>query len=567
MKQTQLFKNIDLFVSKALQFYELYKAAAPPYTYVSPGDDEEEDKEVESENAPEQYSELLDLARQVSDEDLSHELILIAEMYKRALEIGGGYNAVNNGVSNLINNYLDDEDDPEQARVEDTLNELVKDLRMRAGGAAALNKPDKPEVIAQLRALKHNLNQKFVQEELKQLEESEMTSEEVGGLSQYEEKAKSTFDPTGGISLEEAQKGKGRGYSFQTKRTPKDWIQSFENEKSRYSSLLLDESNANVKDKIQKLINVLSQLVIATKQKQELSDVLQTAPDEELQKQLSEVQKQIDQLKNSRKTLRDGIRTYNLAKSQKELEDKFNKSRDPREKLLLQQETELYKALSSKDIGKQEEIKLRRILIKSMSGGNMPSGDTLRNMLNKIEVAKSKRKPIEVYRKEEAVRTRAVKESGNLKGQIVELRQKIATQKNEIRKAIIRKLDAEKHSTFQPFLNSIAEAKARNDMPAVEAATKALNTAINTYAENQPGVLNYIENAKQFYAFRDKAEALEKTNIIETPGELPEQMKINILEIVNFGRQLANQYKGQKVYSTILNSVAKIVKTLEERIQ
>ena len=47
--------------------------------------------------------------------------------------------------------YLEDEDNPEQAAIEDLLNNVSKDLRQRAGGAIQLNKPDNPAIMAQLK--------------------------------------------------------------------------------------------------------------------------------------------------------------------------------------------------------------------------------------------------------------------------------------------------------------------------------------------------------------------------------------------------------------------------------
>ncbi len=217
---SELIKKIKAFHKNASFSYLTTLGQAG---YSMPDDPEDEDTGTGATDLG-LYNRIEDAARQISNSDVLSEVLLIAELYKKALTIGGGFNLVNKAISNLVN-MLDDEDDEEQMAVEDLMNELSKDLRARA---KATPLGDSDEAIRELQNVKKELNARLISEDL----EGDEPGAYEAGLSQYQEGAEGVFDPTGGVS-QEVGKAKGRGYHVTT-RSYKDWVQSYENELQRY---------------------------------------------------------------------------------------------------------------------------------------------------------------------------------------------------------------------------------------------------------------------------------------------------------------------------------------------
>ena len=107
----------------------------------------------------------------------------------------------------------------------------------------------------------------------------EPLKQEVDDLSKFEDTAVPTFDPTGGMGKDEAQKGSGRGYSVKTVKSLKDWVEHYKQEKARYEEELNQPLHRVLKPKIDKMTNVLSQLIKLIPVASQLQKELLSDPD------------------------------------------------------------------------------------------------------------------------------------------------------------------------------------------------------------------------------------------------------------------------------------------------
>lgn len=572
-KISKLLQITDLFYKKAAFQYRLTKAAQTGGYYMP---DEEEDEGSEEESVSNKnsnlplYDRIIEESNRLRDRDLSQELQLIGEMYKKAVELGAGYSTINNGISNLLNMYMDDEDNPEYEDVEALLNEIVKDLRARAGGPGGLNKPDKPEVMQQLRAIKQEFNRRMAQETMEQLESGDLTSEEVGGLTQFEEDAKGKFDFSGGVNPEEAQKGKGRGYSIQS-RSLKDWIKAYESEKEKYEDLLLDTSNPLRKEQAKKLVDILNKLIQATTKQMEVASDHSAAPTPESEAQLKEINQQISAIKKERRALKLAIRDTELEKTFNSLKEELASSTDMREKFLIQQQMELNKLLRSKDLNRGAETKLRRTLIRGMSGGSTLGAETLKKLMQQIQEAASRKKPIEEYRKEIADKIREKKQKGDFEGLVIKLKQHVPTVKSEEKKAILkRELDRlikaaseQEQTTYKPYLDAIAAAHRAKDKAAIKSATAALEDALKSIAEEFEQLKALVSSYEVVTNYRKKLEAVHKAGLMTKESLSPEEIQLlmNLQEEAN----LILRAPGLKAH-TGKDYIRPIMAALDERL-
>ena len=99
-----IIKRIDNFYNLTQSLTRLKRMAVPQY-YTMPDDPEEEEEDL-SKGLPGDewvgiYPKIISVANQLSEQadDISNELQLIAELYKKALEINGGYSQVGKAIS------------------------------------------------------------------------------------------------------------------------------------------------------------------------------------------------------------------------------------------------------------------------------------------------------------------------------------------------------------------------------------------------------------------------------------------------------------------------------------
>lgn len=576
-KLDKLVSRIDKFCTQALLSFLLVKKAAPPQTWSMPDDPEEDDETPApvGEDAG-KYNELLHVAHEVRDPGLSSELVLLAELYKKAIEINGGYNSINRSIHNIINMYLEDEEDPQQEEIEDILNEVVSDLRKRAGGAAGLAKPDSPDAIRNLKQMKDDFNSQNLQQE-------------VYDLSNYDETATSTFDPTGGVGKEEAGKGFGRGHSFTSRKSLKDWASHFENEKQRYQDLASTVKDAGTQSKINKLIEVLTKLKAGSIEENALVEAVTTSGDEQTNNQLAKVREQNKKLRTERSALKQSIRNIEINDRTNQLEDALKNTKDERTKELLKQQIELQKLRASKFVGKTEERNWRLLLIKSMEGGNWPSAETRQKMENKIQEGAAKKISMDKYWSEQAKENaknrgkieiteelqKKREEQGlgrydeslknvpnarnidsiKLNGFIANLSQAMLAERKTAKDRLIgsknTKVKAEEKAKFKPYLDEIAKASLAKDRASLLQAVRSLRTAIENEVKLLPEFNQYVISvrlSKSFHAFKEAMSVMDKGKM-EDKESLSSPEANFISSTIQSGRKISTYFSGLEITS------------------
>lgn len=283
---------------------EFYKLAAPPYTtYTSP----EEDEDVGDTNLG-LYSMIVDKARDIETGNVRNDVLLIAELYKKALEMNAGFSTLEALNSNLLSG-LNCDTDEEQDAVEELLLDIGKDVRKRAQQSG--NAKDNEDVLRALQAVKNNFE-----------DNEEPPEDEPTGLEKFDERAKEVFDPTAGLSGERGLVDRGgdksvnRGNRLIVKRSPKDWLELFQAEKQQAERDLSDpelnilrtqpgsqrreiERNSKEirKNNLKELITTLTSLSDVTFKLLKVQDKIQEAPDDEqLKKLLPTLEEQEDAL-------------------------------------------------------------------------------------------------------------------------------------------------------------------------------------------------------------------------------------------------------------------------------
>lgn len=537
------------------------------------------------------YDEMLLTAKSLDDKDLGSEIQLLAESYKKVLEMGAGYNTIKNDIDKIFNVFMDegedegDEDEEsntnaQQQVAEKLLNKVLKDVRARAGGPVGLAKPDPPNVVQELKQIKNKFNTESLAEDFENLQQ---------------------FDPTAGLGGGgDGGKAPNRGVMFRSFKSPKDWAEFFADERDRYQDDLATENKKLIKDKIAKLIDVLTKLEANIIRELELMaeiSVLKT-PNPTLNKELEDLRQSTKALRKERRSLKVSIRDNELAKQKQRLEEEAKFANTERDQIRLKHEAELYNLLMSKDLGKKEERNWRRALVKSMSGGNWPGIETLKNMEKNIQEASKKRKTRNAYEAERGAKIKEHFEEGHdpekrtrgkaktFVGLVTDLQQKLATQKIVVKQtitdAIVNRIVVEQHTTFKPYKDKIAqaeqarqEARKRKDKAAVDAATQIIKEvskqmadamdkkAINAEAELSPQIVQFVEKLKPFYNFRDQAKI-----IAESIGEnnIPQESWESVSPVIEEGKALAKQFTGVQYMDTIAKAVSEIVASLERRM-
>lgn len=597
--------NLLSLIEKITHFY---KTAASSYLktlgqaeYGMPEDPEADEADLGL------YDDIMDAARQIADVDVLSEVLLIAELYKKALEIGGGFNAVNKAISNLVN-MMDDEDNEEQMAVEDLMNKVSRDLRNRA---KATPMGDSDEAVKALRQVKDEINTRLISEDL----EPEQTPFEAGMEGEV------VFDPTGGVSPE-VGKAKGRGYRVET-RSFKDWAQSYENERQRYEheltapELQLSRTglearrNASSRNNLKELVSLLSQMVELTKEATRLETELQAVPDPDKQARLETVRNELRKMQSRRIGLKKNLRNYQYDQQVKSLTEEAAAARTPQEKFLLEQRIKLTELMMSPDRGKAEEAKYRRMLINSMTGGHAIPPEQVARIQAKIqEGAAKKRKATQLYREKaeqvaaqkgtkETIKTREELLEGGaraprrglgagrihdydfdlagLEGLITHLTQRMATERIVVKQKITDKLKkAQQDATsLKPFMDDLAKAATKKDRTAFLASAQRLRTKMDEFKNVQPEMVQYVislRTSKFFYSFRDKAK-----QIGEWLGQPMSAEQVSFIDdTIREGRRLVDFYKSLKVkpitpgwaertthYKPPTEIIEKIVKNLE----
>lgn len=596
---SNLIKKINQFYKGATgSYFNSLAQSEGGGSYVMPDEpgDDEVDEEADESNLG-LYPKIVEAARKIENVDISTEVQLIAELYKKALQQGSGFNYVNRAVSNIVN-LLDDEDNEEQMAVEDLMNEISRDLRNRAKLAPA----DNEATLRSLQQVKNEFNNRMISEEM----EPEVSPYEAGLTGEV------VFDPTGGVSPEVA-KSKGRGYRFEH-RTYKDWVKSFEDERDRFlheleaPELQLSRTglearrNTATRSNLNELVGALNKLVELKKLENRLETDLQVAPNPNAEAKIEEVRQEIRNLQTRRYALKKNLRYHQYEQENQSLKEGLAGAAG-QQKVLLEAKIRLNDLMMSQDRGKDEEAKWLRVLINSMSLGHSIPIEQLQKFEERIQAgAQKKRKATDLWRQRAEqvaalkgtvgpVRERQVGEVGTfgkrnkynwdilpLDGLVSHLTQRLATERIVVKQKITDKLKkAQKDSTaLKPFMDDVAKAATKKDKSGLLAASKRLKDKMEEFKNVQPELVQYVislRTSKFFYNFRDRVKLIGSW--IGNPLE-GEQVSF-IDDTIREGKKIADYYKNLKIkpitpgwaertthYKAPIEIIEKIVKNLEE---
>ena len=169
-----------------------------------------------------------------------------------------------------------------------------------------------------------------------------------------------------------------------------------------------------------------------------------------------------------------------------------------------------------------------------------------------------------------ASKVREVKQSGSLTGLIVHLQQRIATQRNEVAKAI--KTKAAKDPYFDSFKQAVKNAKERMDKepsPAnqnlLEEAIRAEAAAIKNYLDNHHLVKQVKQDLSLLYDFRDKVKSLnEMVANHETAAAISNEAKPIIQQLIAEGETLISTF--ERVYRSPIATIREILQLLRTKL-
>lgn len=576
-----LLQSIDKFYKVAIRSYVLIKNGAPEDRY-----SKYEDYEDLKDNS-DLYEELSNIARSVSSSDLSEELLLIAEIYKKSLDINNGYNTVMKGIFNFKNrnsSELDDEDNP---NIENILNKCINDLNNRMGTNYS---GDSPQAIALLQKA-HN---EFVsgstmdevsEEELKRAEERDIQDQKREiEESDYPEEGKSVIDMTGGIGGERSDKSRKPGIHVIDGDTTKNWIYHYELEKSSYQKQLEDEPDPEIKNRIKTLIKTIESTI---NNYNYLQSLLGENQNEETSAKRLEIEKEISNLRKEMRKNKLSIRNRTLEIDLVQIHNKLNHPiKDDHQKYILKQKADYFDSLLKLDVGKRKENKLRKKFIKLLDKGykgslNPETGEIDFSKEEKaIAEAKAGITPRKKYNKETAKTVRNKKEIGDLGGLNILLGQQIASFKKDLSTVLKNKLkrdpiifkyikaidSAEQHYNKDPSpFNKINFEKSKKD----EA------DFVTNYLNNHLLVVKYRNAQPELYLFRDKSKLIEKllsgepisANLLSKIKEIfgEKDITFQIQEIIIEGQTLITKYN--KDYDKIILTINKIITALQKNLQ
>jgi hypothetical protein len=546
----KLFKKIDSFYHTALADYKLSKIAAEPSVWTMNDDEEDEESPAaRSDSGNELTNKIEGLARVIRDPSLVSEALLISDMYKKALSLNDGFNAVKKAVSNALNlidlDDPDDEDNPANQMV-DALGEIGDDAAKRAkASGGGFNKGDSDAAVKAINQVKDQYD----------VADRERTL--AGGENVWDENAKGVFDMSGGVGMEEAGKGFGRGYS-KDGRTYKDWIKAYETEKQRYLDELPEEKNPRVAEKKRNLIATLDRLKQLTASKNMFEEKLQIADDEEDRTKLGEVERQIAVAKKSMIADKAGIRNDMLTRQSDQLLKEYQAEKNPKEKMILQHKLLLLKTMRSEDKNKGAETKARRQLLAWLPGMSATEVGraTYEKLLKNIEDASAKKIPIKDWNKMKAKETgvkmqkievtdalqKAREEAGlgrytvqnipgarnwigmRLDGFIDNLSKAMLAERKTAKDRLVgsknKKIKEEHKTVFKPLLDAVADATKKQDKTSMLTAVQRLRQAVKEHMHLMPEFSQFVLSvriSRPVHTFKNQLEDLKRLKIEDKP--------------------------------------------------
>jgi hypothetical protein len=380
-----IFKRVDDFC-KIAEFYDLISRAAPDDSAL--------------------YAELVSAAQQVVNPEVSYTLQILADMYRKALDINGGFNVLYKTVEGIVQDLDPEEEESEQ--VEDLLNKIGASIRLRGRQA------DSPQAMRELQMAASEAKRRLAEQAPDVPEEEDHEDQtsayEAALMGDYETPEKmfeeeggvAKFDPTAGMKPEDAAQGKGRGYSVGKKYTYKDWADVYTREKEKYNQDLngsdstvtravrTARTNEQVRSNLESLITVLDKLEKLTKEALGIEHklLLETEiahPQEE--KKLAEISRQLREAEHQRVLLKRRLSNYYKEAELVNLRKQEAATTDLRQKRILQQKVALQELRLSGSKGYGNESKERQKLIDSLTADPNLSDEEVKKQLLGIQQA------------------------------------------------------------------------------------------------------------------------------------------------------------------------------------
>ncbi len=134
--------------------------------------------------------------------------------------------------------------------------------------------------------------------------------------------------------------------------------------------------------------------------------------------------------------------------------------------------------------------------------------------------------------------SRQITEGGTLEALIIKLNQNIANIKMGIKKEITKNLADQEDTTFKPYKDKIAQAKASGNAAALKAATQELQAALNKHAESNATLVEYVNASKPFYEYRDALKTIWNQGWMNESQPV-EEIKSHLMAAIAMGEKLA----------------------------
>ena len=408
-----LIKKIDEFCRWSEYNSTIKRVAAPP-AWDDPnfGMEGGETSNEDAASVP-YFDELMNAARQVDDPGLSQEVQVLAELYRYALQMGGGYASIARAIDNLKNMYGDSSD----SDIEDILNGMIKELAKAAGGIGALSGKDNPGFVQRLIQLKQDIESRNREG---RSEAIEAYNEEISGKGQGAQTEESEEDlEQAGLTKEDAEIINPAALGLDNKEDPKtnkgwhttgsgraykNWKEYYENEKLAYEADLAGEDDPNNRKTIQQLIDLLPIISAKTAEALDLSnklrsDIANPEAEAKARAELTAMREELQQLKHARRLLKYRIRSIKIGREQKillaeeqELSERGHESPERAEKtrreLEVIQNKKALNILSLRNaVFKAKERNYLLDMVHQMSGKAWPAQNWIDKQKQKIEEA------------------------------------------------------------------------------------------------------------------------------------------------------------------------------------
>jgi len=589
-----LIKKIDDY-DRLGNAFSLLKRMAAPSTYTMP-DDEEDPEEVNSGEDYGLYSKIINTANQFGNRDIAEELLLIAELYKKALQMNGGYNLVNRALSTTLSNMdslIDDgtvgEDELEAA--EDLLNEVSKDLRQR--GKASISSMDEPTAMKELKAVRDAFNQQAVYDEV------------ASQPSVYEK----------------GRPGAETGHNIAPKQMP-ETPQKYTLEVERLKDLLDNDpsislnvppsergANQNIRNSIQELINNLETLAFHISKVSDLREELKLTPeDPEKRESFIQAANQLEALRKQRLLLKQRLNRFLLTKDKEALVRQMEQTNNLAEKKWLEERIKLQNLRISTDLHKKTEAKYRKNLVNALGTidehGNFQSQnvspETLEKLQAGIAAGEALKKSVKQYDREQTIERakehgkvgpvakRPNRRGGGLKseklnayktelasyvGLVDKLGEKINTAVHVARLGVTQEKD-KTHNALKPYVEVLSKAIQKKDNKAKYEAIKVLKSKMDEWKDRAPAIRVLEKNIRllpHFNKYKTELQNIGKWQDANGQWQLDDHKRQYIELVIQdiqklmriYSRYYTNPGQLELFYDAALDHLIKVVMRLK----